>query len=105
MRQARHRGEPVGGSRRVRVVSDRRDTAHPMDLSNVNVTVSDLQGPDGQVIPRHQFHPVSRKIYARQFVQSQLERIESTSGSRLVSRCADPIHRSGHRQAAIRCAL
>ena len=72
-------------------------------LGNVNVTISDLQGPARASDPADQFHPLSRKIHARHFVQSQLEGVESTHGSRLVSRRADPIQRSGYRQAAIGC--
>ena len=73
-------------------------------LGNVNVTVSDLQGPAGQDHPENQFHSLSRKIHARNWIQSQLEGIQPAARSWLVSRCAYSFHRSGNRQTHLRRA-
>ncbi len=40
-------------------------------LSNVNVEVSDLTGPNGQVIPRTSFFTVSREVHAGHVVEPQ----------------------------------
>ena len=100
----RYRGEPFGGSRRVRIVSDRCERRIQWTWQCKRYDLRPA-GTGRASYPEDQFHPISRKIYARHFSQSQLERIESTSGSRLVSRRPDPIHRPGHRQAPIRCEL
>ena len=97
-----HRSEPFGGSRRIRIVSDRceRRIQGPWQCKRDRLRPAGT-GRAGD--PANQFHPVSRKVHARHFVQSQLEGVQSTDGPRLVSRRAHPVHRSGYRQAAVGC--
>ena len=97
------RSESHRGSRRVRIVSDRyeRRNQRARQCKCDGFRSARAGRPDD---PENQFHALSRKIHARNWIQSQLERIQPAVRSGLVSRRAYSFYRSGNRQTYLRRA-
>ncbi len=68
-------------------------------LGNVNVTVSDLQGPAGQTIPKTNFTLYREKYMHVTSSSPNWKGSNQPYRSGLVSRRADSLYRSGDRQA------